>query len=343
MAFIWRSPFSARSTRSRISSRMFLLVAFLIFTGALAGAAYYAVVVPQRQSQQVLAGRLRALRLRSGARSRSALDLLRRQERGALAFLGDLFGWVKLTHALQDYIEQANLKYRAAEVLAFSLLLAVGTYFVAEFAGVSVIVLRLLFALILGWLPIAYIMFVRRRRLRKFEENLPDAIDLFNRSMKAGHNIHSGLETISQETFDPVRMEFRKVLEELALGSQIETALHNMGARVPVIDLKFFITGLILQRQTGANMVTVLENLAMLVRERLNLAAKLSAATAQQRLSAGLLCSLPIVVGIGFWFLKPEYMMMLYTDETGSKFLTYAIISEIVGILVIRKLANPKL
>src|SRR5260370_41375997 len=108
---------------------MFLLVTFLIFTGALAGAAYYAIVVPQRQSQQVLAGRLRELRIRSGARSKAAPDLLRRQERGALAFLGGLFGWGKLTHALQDYIRQANLKYRAAEGLAFSLLLAGGTYF----------------------------------------------------------------------------------------------------------------------------------------------------------------------------------------------------------------------
>src|SRR5260370_9146226 len=187
---------------------MFLLVALLIFTGALAGGACYAVIVQQRQSQQVRAGRLRELRVRSGARSRSAPDLLRRQERGALAFLGDFFGWVKLTRVLQDYIEQANLRHRAAEVLAFSLLLAVGTYFVAEFAGVSVIVLRLLFALILGWLPIAYIIFVRRRRLLKFEHNLPYAIDLLNGSMKSWHNVHSGLGSIAQVTFDPVRLEF---------------------------------------------------------------------------------------------------------------------------------------
>jgi len=321
---------------------MFLLVAFLIFTGALAGAAYYAIVVPQRQSEQVLAGRLRELRMRSGARSRSAPDLLRRQERGALAFLGDFFGWVKLTRVLQDYIEQANLKYRAAEVLALSLLLAVGTYFLAEFAGVSIVALRLLFALLIGWLPIAYIVFVRRRRLRKFEENLPDAIDLFNRSMKAGHNIHSGLETIAQETFDPVRMEFRKVVEELALGSTVEDTLRSLGRRVPLIDLRFFVTGLILQRQTGANMVQVLENMTLLIRERLNLAAKMKAATAQQRFSAGLLCALPIVFAIGLWFLKPEYLRLLYTDETGSKFLTYAIISEIIGILIIRRIASPR-
>lgn len=321
---------------------MFVLIAFMIFAAALSGAAYVVWHVPQQESEALLAGRLRELRARSGVRTRSTPDLFKREKRGPLAALGDFVSWIGVLRRLQMNIDQANLKYRAAEVFTLVVLITVLTYAVLGFF-VSMFFLRVLLAIGLGSIPIFYINFKRSRRLAKFEEQLPDAIDLFNRSMRAGHNIHAGLETISEETFDPVRMEFRKVLEELALGSQIEIALHNMGSRVPVIDLKFFITGLILQRQTGANMVTVLENLAMLVRERLNLAAKLSAATAQQRLSAGLLCSLPIVVGIGFWFLKPEYMMLLYTDETGSKFLTYAIISEIVGILVIRKLANPKL
>jgi tight adherence protein B len=158
--------------------------------------------------------------------------------------------------------------------------------------------------------------------------------------MRSGHNIHSGLETIATETSDPVRMEFKKLMEELALGSQIEPALHNLGKRMPILDLKFFITALILQRQTGANMVAVLEGLATLVRERLNMAAKLKAHTAQQRFSAGLLCLLPVVVGLGFWILKPDYIRLLWTDPVGSKFFTYAIISEIVGILIIRKIAN---
>lgn len=171
---------------------------------------------------------------------------------------------------------------------------------------------------------------------------LPDAIDLFNRSMKAGHNMHAGLETIAEETFDPVKKEFRKVIEELALGAPLEDALHGLGSRVPLIDLKFFITGLILQRQTGADLVQVLQNLALLVRERLSLAAKMKAATAQQRFSAGLLCALPVVVGLGFWVLKPEYIRLLYSDPTGQKFFTYAICSEIVGMLIIRKIANPR-
>jgi tight adherence protein B len=129
-------------------------------------------------------------------------------------------------------------------------------------------------------------------------------------------------------------------MEELALGSQVEPALHGLGKRVPLIDLKFFITSLILQRQTGANMVSVLEGLAALVRERLTMAAKLKAHTAQQRFSAGLLCVLPIVVGLGSYIFNREYIRPLWTDPVGSEFFTYAIISEIVGILIMRRIAN---
>lgn len=321
---------------------MFLFIAFLIFTGALFAAAWYIFLVPQQAAQQVLAGRLRELRARTGTRSKGAPDLIRREQRGSLAYLGDFIGWMAVLRRLQTHIEQANLKYRAAEVVALCVLIGAGSYFLLGLFGMPLGILRILCTIGLGALPILYIRRARNKRLKRFEENLPDAIDLFNRSMKAGHNIHSGLETISQETLDPVRMEFRKVVEELALGAPIENALRSLGERIPIVDLKFFVTGLILQRQTGANMVQVLENLALLVRERLNLAAKMKAATAQQRFSAGLLCAMPIVVGLGFWVLKPEYIRLLYTDETGSKFLTYAIISEIVGILVIRRIANPR-
>ena len=321
---------------------MFFFIALLLFTGALAAAGYYAWSVPQQQAQEILATRLRELRMSSGVRTRTSSDLVRREQRGRLAALGDFVAWIGMLRRLQLYIEQANLKYRATEVFALCVMIAVGVYFTLGLMGLSLLLLRIGLALVLGAAPVIYILRVRRRRLRKFEESLPDAIDLFNRSMKAGHNIHAGLETIAQETFDPVRMEFRKVVEELALGAPIEETLHGLGRRVPIIDLKFFVTGLILQRQTGANMVQVLENLALLVRERLNLVAKIKAATGQQRLSALLLCILPVVVGLGFWILKPEYIVLLFTDDVGKMFLTYAVISETIGILLIRKIANPK-
>jgi tight adherence protein B len=319
---------------------MFFLAVLLIFSVALFIAAYYVWTVPEQQSSQVLGHRLRELRASARGRSRSAPELLRREQRGAFAFLGDLVNWVGVLRRLQEIIDQANLKYRAADVFGLSLLVAGAAFAGLYLFGVANLLLHLLVAVVLGSLPLVYIVRVRARRLHKFEEQLPDAIDLFTRTMRAGHNIHSGLETIANETADPVKMEFRKLMEELALGSQVEPALHALGRRVPLLDLKFFITALILQRQTGANMVAVLEGLSALVRERLNMAAKLKAHTAQQRFSAGLLCALPLVFGVISYFLKPEYTRLLWTDPVGTKFLTYAIISEIVGILVIRKVAN---
>ncbi|MBI3683619.1 MAG: type II secretion system F family protein [Acidobacteria bacterium] len=322
---------------------MMIFLTFLIFSGALFAAAYYVWAVPANESQNVVRQRMRDLRARATQRrSIASSDLIRREQRGAFAFVGDFVAWVGLLRRLQEFIEQANLRYRAADVFAVSIVTGVAIYLLLGVFGLSLFLLRLLLAFVFAALPAFYILRVRARRLKKFEEQFPDAIDLFNRSMKAGHNIQSGLETVSEETFDPVRMEFRKVIEEMALGSPLEDALHGLGKRVPVIDLKFFITGLILQRQTGANMVGVLDNLSLLIRERLNLAAKMHAATAQQRFSAGLLCGMPVVVGLGFWFLKPEYIYLLYTDETGSKFLSYAIVSEILGILIIRKIASPR-
>jgi len=319
----------------------FFLVAGFLFSIALYGAGYYLWSLPEQEEADQLGSRLRSVRTSMRGRSTKAPELLRREHRGSFAFLGDLVTWVGMLRRLQVTIEQANLKYRAADVFGLSVVLGVGTFLILSLFGVMFF-LKLLLGVVIGFAPLVYILRVRARRLRKFEEQLPDAIDLFTRTMRAGHNIHSGLETIATETSDPVRMEFKKLMEELALGSQVEPALHGLGKRVPLLDLKFFITSLILQRQTGANMVAVLENLSTLVRERLNMAAKLKAHTAQQRFSAGLLCCLPLVVGIGFWILKPEYVRLLWTDPVGSKFFTYAICSEIVGILVIRKIANIK-
>jgi tight adherence protein B len=321
---------------------MEVLVAFAFFTIALLIAGYYCWSVPEQQAADALTTRLRELRTQTRSGGRQPSDLLKREHRGPFAFLGDFVSWLGVMRRLQAYIVQANLKYRAADVVGLSIALAVVSFLFFGLVGLQLFILRSVLALLAGAIPILYVQHKRTKRLGTFEEQLPDAIDLFTRTMRSGHNIHSGLETIAAETSDPVRMEFKKLIEQLALGAPLETALHDLGERMPVIDLKFFITGLVLQRQTGANMVAVLENLALLVRERLNMAAKMKAHTAQQRFSAGLLCGLPFVVALGFWILKPEYIDLLYSDPIGSKFLTYAIISEIVGILVIRKLANVR-
>jgi tight adherence protein B len=318
------------------------LLCLVFFSAAGWVAAHYVWRIPQRAEEARLNARMRELRARAAVqRQRTGGDLLRRENRGTFGAFAAFLNWVKPLKRLQQIIEQANLKYRATDVFTVSLIL-----FVVVFGLVGLFIgywpIKLALASAIAAIPTSYIMWKKSARMGKFEHMLPDTIDLFNRSMKAGHNIQGGLETIASETSDPVQMEFKKVMEELALGAPTEEALHHLGDRVPLIDLKFFITGLILQRQTGANMVEMLENLAMLIRERLNLAEKLRAGTASQRFSAALVCSIPLVIFIIYWFQKPEYVALLLQDETGNIILTYAILSELIGILVIRKIASPK-
>ena len=317
------------------------LLCLVLFSAAGWAAAHYIWRIPQRQEEERLNVRMRELRARAAVqRQRTGGDLLRRESVGTFSF-ATFLDWVKPLKRLQQIIEQADLKYRATDVFTVSVIL-----FILIFGLTGLLIgywpIKLAFASVVAAIPTMYIMWMKSSRLGKFERMLPETIDLFNRSMKAGHNIQGGLETIASETSDPVQMEFKKVMEELALGAPTEEALHHLGDRVPLIDLKFFITGLILQRQTGANMVDMLENLAMLIRERLNLAQKLRAGTASQRFSAALVCSIPLVIFMIYWFQKPEYVALLIEDETGNMILTYAIISELIGILVIRKIASPK-
>src|SRR5262245_25239144 len=316
---------------------MITFITFIIFTAAFAGAAEYVWWGPQRRMRMEIEQRLRGLRVESGRRS---LSLLRQQQITGMSFLGHF----QLMKTLQAMIDQARLTYRAGNVVLVSVVILVSGYLATDLFGLfPFVVLRVMFAIGCASLPYFYIRVTRQRRMRQIEEILPDAIDLFTRAMRAGHNIHSGLQVLADETPEPLGGEFKKVVEDLNLGSTVTEALHSLGDRVPLLDLRFFSTGVILQRETGANIVTVMENLSAVIRERLQLRARLRAHTAQQRFSAGLLCGLPIVTGIAFYFLRYEYISVLWLNELGSRFLIYGVISEILGILVIRRVASVKL
>jgi tight adherence protein B len=316
---------------------MITIFTFFIFTGAFVAAAEYAWWAPQRRARQEIEQRLRGLRVETG---RQPASLLRQQNTGGIGF----FSRLELIKWVQASVDQAKLPYRAGNVILSSVVLLIGTYLAADtFQLFPFTVLQVLFAIGCSLVPIIYIRTMRQRRMRQIEEMLPEAIDLFTRAMRAGHNIHSGLQVLADETIEPLGGEFKKVVEDLTLGSAVDEALHNLGDRVPVLDLRFFSTGVILQRETGANIVTVMENLSAVIRERLQLRARLRAHTAQQRFSAGLICGLPLVTGIFFYFVRYEYISALWLTETGSRFLIYGIVSEIVGILIIRRIAAVKL
>ena len=316
---------------------MITFITLLIFTGAFAAAAEYAWWAPQRRRRQEIEQRLRGLRVESG---RQPTSLLRQQHLSGATFLSRL----EVMKGLQAMIDQARLPYRAGNVILFSVLMLAGGYLAADTLQLfPFLILKLLFAVACSAAPILYIRTKRRRRMRQIEEMLPEAIDLFTRAMRAGHNIHSGLQVLADEIPEPLGGEFKKLVEDLTLGSTVDAALHSLGDRVPLLDLRFFSTGVILQRETGANIVTVMENLSAVIRERLQLRARLRAHTAQQRFSAGLLCGLPVVTGLFFYFVRYEYISVLWLTELGSRFLIYGIVSEIIGILLIRRIAAVRL
>lgn len=316
---------------------MITIVTLLIFTAAFAAAAEFAWWGPQRRVRSEIEQRLRGLRVESGRRPAS---LLRQQQLSGGAFLSRL----EIMKRLQDMIDQSRLPYRAGNVTTLSVLLLPVSYLAADlFRLFPFVILKLLFAVGCSLLPLIYIRMKRQRRMRQIEEMLPDAIDLFTRAMRAGHNIHSGLQVLGEETPEPLGGEFKKLVEDLTLGSTVGEALHSLGDRVPILDMRFFSTGVILQRETGANIVTVMENLSALIRERLQLRARLRAHTAQQRFSAALLCGLPIVTGLVFYLFRYEYISVLWLTPQGSRFLIYGILSEIIGILLVRRVASVKL
>jgi tight adherence protein B len=316
---------------------MITIITFLIFTAAFAAAAEYAWWGPRRRTRMAVEQRLRGLRVEGGRRP---LSLLRQQQLSRVSFLSRL----ELMKKLQAEIDQGRLSYRAGNVVALSALILAAAYLGAGAFGLFPFrILKVMFAAGCASLPFFYIRAKRQRRMRQIEEILPDAIDLFTRAMRAGHNIHSGLQVLADETPEPLGGEFKKVVEELNLGATVTEALHNLGDRVPLLDLRFFSTGVILQRETGANIVTVMENLSAVIRERLQLRARLRSHTAQQRFSAALLCSLPIVTGVAFYFIRYEYISILWLNETGSGFLIYGVISELVGVVLLRRVGSVRL
>ncbi len=192
-------------------------------------------------------------------------------------------------------------------------------------------------------LPYLVLRILRGRRQKKFGAQFPDAIDIIVRSLRAGHPVPIAITMVAREMADPIGSEFGIVADEITYGADLETAMRNLYYRIGQDDLPLFVTAVAIQSSTGGNLGEILENLSAVIRERLQLRARLRAHTAQQRFSAGLLCGLPIVSGLAFYFLRYEYISVLWLNPTGSWFLIYGIVSEIVGILVIRRIASVKL
>jgi tight adherence protein B len=200
----------------------------------------------------------------------------------------------------------------------------------------------LFFAFLLGGAPFFYVRFKRSRRLAAFEEQLPEALDFLARSMRAGHAFSISLEMLGSESPDPIGQEFRALFAEQNLGAPIEVALENFSKRVPLLDVRLFVSSVLLQRQTGGNLSEVLSRLAYLIRERFRLRGQVKAASAHGRLTSRVLTALPIVMIFALNAVAPGYLGEMAKDPDGRWLIAGAIMAQIIGYLIMRRITDIK-
>jgi len=235
--------------------------------------------------------------------------------------------------------EQADTNLSPAKFCAMSGVMAVAGFGFAMVCGLSLAIVPL-FALFAGTFPLLWLILRRKRRLKKFGAQLPDALELVARALRAGHSLASGFRLVTEEMAEPVSKEFGRVFEEQNLGIPMNEALEHMTERVPNLDLKFFVTAVILQRQTGGDLAEILDKIGNLIRERFKIWGQVQALTGEGRLSGIVLLALPPGLFAAVYRLNPDYCMVLFTDPIGKKMLIFGLVLQFVGALVIRKIVN---
>jgi tight adherence protein B len=240
---------------------------------------------------------------------------------------------------LQDYLVQAGVAMKPAKLILFSAVLGLGSYLVSGFFY-RLIYISLPIGIAATFIPLAVVAWKRKRRLRKFEEHFPEALDLLGRAVRAGHAFTTGLEMISSECAEPLAGEFRTTFEEQNFGLPMRDALMNLAERIPLIDVRFFVTALLIQKETGGNLAEILDGLSRVIRDRFRLYREVQVRTAQGRLTAAILIALPIIMVIGLSILNPTYMHALFDDPKGPLIISTAGGMQIVGSAILWKIIH---
>jgi tight adherence protein B len=247
-------------------------------------------------------------------------------------------------------LEQANINFLPGHYLLMTIFLVlVGLFggFLLGSLGAPVpmrnVVLSLLFALILGALPYLFLLDQKRKRVKKFTEQFPDALEMMSRSLRAGHGFNVSMQMVGQEMPDPVGTVFRWGAEEQNLGLNLHEVMSNMARRIPTLDVEFFASSVAIQRETGGNLAEIMDKLGHVIRERFRILGQIRIYTVQGRMSGFILSLMPIVMALLIYLLNPDYIMTLVQEEVGWYLLGTAVGLQVVGIFVIRNIVNIKI
>jgi tight adherence protein B len=248
---------------------------------------------------------------------------------------------VNISRNLHRLIAQSNMSISVSRVFLMMAIGGVTGFFLTMRTGNPVLIGGLTF--VLGGLPLFYILHRRKARVKMFEQQFPDTLDMMTSALRAGHGFTKAMQLVATEAPDPIGMEFRKTFEEQNLGLPMKEALLNLTERLGSVDLKLFVTAVLIQRESGGNLTEVLIKIGETIRARFKLMGQVKALTAQGRFSSWVLGGLPVALGLIISILNPDYITLLFKDSFGKMMVTMALVLEIIGFMAIRKIVNVKL
>ena len=238
-------------------------------------------------------------------------------------------------------IDQSGVKIAPAALISASLVAAAIVGVAWTLVGFF-IVAAIPMAVMAASIPFLYLMLKRKQRLKKFGQQLPEALDLISRALRSGHSRPSGFHLVAEQIAEPLGPEFGRCYDEQNLGLPLAEALEELTERVPNVDLRFFATAVIIQRQTGGDLAEILDKIARLIRERFQIWGQIQALTGEGRLSGIVLMALPPVLFLVMLRINYEYVMKLFNDPLGQKMLAFAVVMQLIGAYAIRRIVNIK-
>ena len=312
-----------------------MLLPAIVFAGVflIVWGAYYLLVV--RDENQMLA-RLQPKRQRRDQRP----DVLKPEETmSSVTRLNAMLAKMKVTGPVQNMLHQSGVKMNVAVFLLATGCLGVGAFWLTLLSS-KLLFLAVTAGFLIGAIPYMFVRFKRAKRLRKFEEQFPEAIDLVARALRAGHALPTGLGMVADELTAPVGTEFRILFDEQNFGLTLPDALRNFARRIPVLDARFFVTAVLTQREAGGNLAEVLDNLGAVIRDRFKVKRQVQVLSAHGRITGWVLGCLPPALAVATFVLNPKHLGTLMDDPLGQKMIMTAIVLQIAGVLTIRKLVD---
>jgi tight adherence protein B len=269
----------------------------------------------------------------------SGSDIMRKRLLSDIPFVNRLLLKIPVAQKLDNLIIQANAKY----TIGFYILLAFLMAALGSIFGTLVIknkMISLVLIPLFGCFPFLYLNFLKQKRMERFRKQLPEGLDLISRALKAGHAFTGGIKLVADEFDDPLGPEFAEMLEEINFGVSTSEALKNLAKRLDSSEVKYFVVGVILQRETGGNLAELMDTLSNLIRERFKFDGKVRTLSAEGKLSAVVLTCLPFAIIAYLKLTQPSYMNLLFTDPIGRVMGVVAAIMMIIGIFIMTKLVK---